>query len=134
MLFGVVSLLALRLFSSLREVWVLAVLLVPFSFQALGLIYAGYFANMLALILVFAYLVLFFRVLRSWSVLGFFALIGVSVFVLLSHSWTWFIFAISLLGYLFLEWRFAVGDKGLWRRFKEKMYFGGCNCWCWFVS
>jgi hypothetical protein len=119
-LFGIVSLLAVRLLCSVREVWVLAVLLVPFSFQALGLIYAGYFANMLALILVFVYLALFFRVLRSWSGLSFFALLGVSVLVLLSHSWTWFVFALSLLVYLFVEWRLAVRDKGLWRRFKEK--------------
>ena len=39
-LFGVVSLLVLRSFCSFREVWVLGVLLVPFSFQALGLIYS----------------------------------------------------------------------------------------------
>jgi hypothetical protein len=119
-LFGVVSLLVLRLLSTVREVWVLAVLLVPFSFQALGLIYSGYFANMLALILVFAYLVMFFRVLGSWSTLSFFALIGTSALVLLSHSWTWFVFALSLLVYLFVEWRLAVRDRGLWRRFKEK--------------
>jgi hypothetical protein len=119
-LFGIVSLLALRLLCSVREVWVLAVLLVPFSFQALGLIYSGYFANMLALILVLAYMVLFFRVLRSWSSFGFFALIATSVLVLLSHSWTWFIFAISLLVYMFVEWRIAARDKSLWRRFKEK--------------
>jgi hypothetical protein len=119
-LFGFVSLLAVRLLCSLREVWVFAVLLVPFSFQALGLIYAGYFANMLALILVFVYLVLFFRVLGSWSSLRFFALLGTSVLVLLSHSWTWFVFALSLLMYLFVEWRLTVRDRGLWRRFKEK--------------
>ena len=70
-LFGVVSLLVLRLFCNLRVVWVFGVLLVPFSFQALGLIYAGYFANMLALILVFVYVVLFFRLLDSWSTIGF---------------------------------------------------------------
>jgi hypothetical protein len=125
--FGVVSLLALRLLSSVREVWVLAVLLVPFSFQALGLIYAGYFANMLALILVFVYLVLFFRVLGSWSSLSFFALLGTSVLVLLSHSWTWFVFALSLLGYLFVEWRLAAREKGLWRRFKQKCILVGAT-------
>ncbi len=75
---------------------------------------------MLALILVFVYLVLFFRVLGSWSSLSFFALLGTSVLVLLSHSWTWFVFALSLLVYLFVEWRLAARDKGLWRRFKEK--------------
>jgi hypothetical protein len=119
-LFGIASLLALRLLCKLRAVWVFAVLFVPFSFQALGLIYAGYFGNMLALIWVFVYLVLFFRVLGSWSSLGFFGLLGVSVLVLLSHSWTWFVFAISLLVYLFVEWRLSDRDRDLWRRFKEK--------------
>ena len=119
-IFGIVSLFVLRLFCSFRVVWVLGVLLVPFSFQALGLIYSGYFANMLALILVFVYVVLFFKVLNSWSSVGFFGLLAVSVLVLLSHSWTWFVFVFSLVAFLFLEWRLAVRDKSLWRRFKEK--------------
>jgi len=126
-LFGVVSFFVLRLFCSFREVWVFGVLLVPFSFQALGLIYSGYFANMLALILVFVYVILFFRVLRSWSSLGFFALLGVSVLILFSHSWTWFIFALSLVVFLFLEWRLAVRDKGLWGRFKLKANYVGAS-------
>lgn len=126
-LFGVVSLLVLRLFCSFREVWVFGVLLVPFSFQALGLIYSGYFANMLALILVFVYVVLFFRVVGSWSSLGFFALLGVSVLILFSHSWTWFIFALSLVVFLFLEWRLAVCERGLWGRFKVKATFVGAT-------
>lgn len=126
-LFGVVSLLVMRLFCSVRTVWVFAVLLVPFSFQALGLIYSGYFANMLALILIFAFVILFFRVLYSWSSLDFFAMIGVSVLILLSHSWTWFIFAISLLAFLFLEWRLAVRDKSLWPRFKGKCILIGAS-------
>jgi hypothetical protein len=122
-MFGVVSLLILRLLCSFREVWVFGVLLVPFSFQALGLIYSGYFANMLALILVFVYVILFFRVLGSWSNLGFFALLGVSVLILFSHSWTWFIFALSLVMFLFLEWRRAVRDKSLLNRFKVEATF-----------
>jgi hypothetical protein len=126
-LFGVVSFFVLRLFCSFREVWVFGVLLVPFSFQALGLIYSGYFANMLALILVFVYVVLFFRVLRSWSSLGFFALLGVSVLILFSHSWTWFIFALSLVVFLFLEWRLAVRDRSLWGRFKLKASYVGAS-------
>ena len=126
-LFGVVSLLILRLLCGFREVWVFGVLLVPFSFQALGLIYSGYFANMLALILVFVYVLLFFRVLRSWSSFGFFALLGVSVLVLFSHSWTWFIFALSLAVFLFLEWHLAVRDRGLWGRFKLKAGYVGAT-------
>jgi hypothetical protein len=122
-MFGIVSLLVLQLFCSFRVVWVFGVLFVPFSFQALGLIYAGYFANMLALILVFVYVLLFFRLVGSWSSLGFFALLGVSVLVLFSHSWTWFVFAVSLLAFLFLEWRLALRDRGLWGRFKVKCVF-----------
>jgi hypothetical protein len=121
--FGVVSLLVLRLLCPFRSVWVLGVLIVPFSFQALGLIYAGYFANMLALIFVFVYFLLFVRLLGSWSVLGFFGLLSVSVLVLFSHSWTWFIFAVSLLAFLFLEWRLAVANRNLWGRFKDKATF-----------
>jgi hypothetical protein len=126
-LFGVVSVLVLRLFSSFRGVWVLGVLVVPFSFQALGLIYSGYFANMLALILVFVYVVLFFRFVGSRSILGFFALLGVSVLILFSHSWTWFVFALSLAVFLFLEWRATVRDRGLWGRFKVEAIFVGAT-------
>jgi hypothetical protein len=126
-LFGVVSLLVLRLFSKNRAVWVLGVLLVPFSFQSLGLIYAGYFANMLALILIFLYIILFFKALASWSSLGFFALLGVSVLVLYSHSWTWFVFAISLCLFLFMQWRLATRDRGLWGRFKMQAIFVGAT-------
>jgi hypothetical protein len=117
-IFGIVSLFVLRLFSSFRVVWILGVLLVPFSFQALGLIYSGYFANMLALILVSVYVVLFFRLVDHWSSLGFFALISMSIFVLLSHSWTWFIFALTLGVFLFLEWRSVSNDKRLQSRFR----------------
>jgi hypothetical protein len=126
-LFGVVSLFVLRLFCSLHAVWVFGVLLVPFSFQALGLIYSGYFANMLALILTLVYVVLFFKLLGRWSSLGFFGLLGVSILVLFSHSWTWFIFALSLVMFLFLEWRKAVGDGTLWPRFKVKTTFVGAT-------
>jgi len=126
-LFGIVSLLVLRLFCSFHEVGVLGVLLVPFSFQALGLIYSGYFANMLALILVLVYVILFFRIVSSWSSLGFFALLGVSVLILFSHSWTWFIFALSLGAFVFLEWCLAVRDKSLWSRFKLKATFVGAT-------
>lgn len=119
--FGVVSFLVLRLVCWVREVWVLGVLLVPFSFQALGLIYSGYFANMLALILVLAYVVLFFRVLNRWSAVSFFGLLATSVGVLFSHSWTWFIFALSLLMFLFLEWR--VSAQGGAGRFRAMVVF-----------
>jgi hypothetical protein len=119
-LLSVVSVFVLRLFTKSRKVWVLGALLVPFSFHGLGLIYSGYFANMLALIFVFVYVVLFFRLLEKWSSLGFFVLLGVSVFVLFSHSWTWFVFALSLVMFLFLEWRLAAANRGLRGRFKDK--------------
>ena len=93
----------------------------PFSFQGLGLIYSGYFANMLALILVFAYVILFFRLLDKWSTLGFLGLLSASVLVLFSHSWTWFIFALSLVAFLFLEWRLATGQGKLSSRFKGEV-------------
>jgi hypothetical protein len=102
-------------------VWVLGVLLVPFSFQSLGLIYSGYFANMMALILIFVYALLFFRVLGSWSILGFFAMLSVSVLVLFSHSWTWFVFALSLCLFLFMQWRLATHDGGLYSQFKKQV-------------
>ena len=124
-LFTVVSLFVLRLFSKDRMVWFFGVLLVPFSFQSLGLIYSGYFANMLALILIFVYIVLFFKLISSWSILGFSALLGVSVLVLFSHSWTWFIFALSLCLFLFMQWRLASRDRGLWGRFKTQALFVG---------
>ena len=117
-LFGVVCFFVLRLLCKFREVWVFGVLFLPFSFQGLGLIYSGYFANMLALIFVFAYVILFFRLLKKWSSFGFLGLLSVSVLVLFSHSWTWFIFALTLVTFLFLELRLAVGKGGLSGRFK----------------
>ena len=117
-LFGVVSLLVLRLFCKNKLVLVFGVLLMPFSFQSLGLIYSGYFANMLALILIFAYVLLFFKVLRSWSTSGFFALLSLSVLILFSHSWTWFVFALTLCLFLFTQWRSATHDRSLLSKFK----------------
>ena len=121
--FGVVCFFVLRSLCRFRGVWVFGVLLVPFSFQALGLIYSGYFSNMLALILVLVYVVLFFKLLDRWSSLGFLVLLFVSVGVLFSHSWTWFIFALSLLVFLFLECRSAGGS--LSGRFKSMIVFVG---------
>ncbi len=126
-LFGVVSLLVLRLFCKDRLVWILGVLLVPFTFQSLGLIYSGYFGNMLALILIFVYVLLFFKILASWSNFGFFALLSVSVLVLFSHSWTWFIFALSLCLFLFMQWRFAAHDNMLFSKFKIQAVLVGAT-------
>ena len=119
-LFCVVSLLVARFVCGFREVWVYAVLLVPFSLQGLGLIYSGYFANILAVIFVYLYFVLLVKVFRSSSIFGVLSLLVVSLLVLFSHSWTWYIFVLSLGAFLFLEWRLAVGDRGLWKGFKWK--------------
>ena len=56
-LLSIVSVFVLRLFTSSRLVLVLGALIVPFSFHGLGLIYSGYHANMLALILIFTYVI-----------------------------------------------------------------------------
>ena len=117
-MFGVVSLFVLRMVISFRAVWVFGILLVPFSFQSLGLIYSGYFANMLALILVFVYMFLFFKVLDHFSSLRVFVLLGVSGLVFFSHSWTWFFFALTLCMFLLLQWRLASRDRRFWKRFK----------------
>ena len=126
-LFSIVSLLVLRLFSRFRDAWVLGVMLVPFSFQALGLIYSGYFANILAMILVFAYFVVFFKAISSWSSFWVFVLLAISEMILFTHSWTWFIFALSLGMFLFLEWRLALREKRLWGRLKVKVSFVGAT-------
>jgi hypothetical protein len=123
-LFGVVIFLVLRMFCKVRAVWIFGVLLVPFSFQSLGLIYSGYFANMLSLLFVFVYVILFFRLMDRWSSWGFLALLGISIGVLFSHSWTWFIFALSLLLFLFLELR-ATWQNGLSSRFRLMVVFVG---------
>lgn len=114
----VVSLLSLRLFCPLREALVYTALLAPFSVASLGLLYSGYFANTLAVILVYVYFILLVKVFRGRSSLGFFALLGVSVLVLFVHLATWLVFAASLAAFLFLEWRLSVRNRGLWQSFK----------------
>ena len=123
-LLSVVSVFVLRLFTNSTAVLSIGALLVPFSFQGLGLIYSGFFGNMLALILVFAYVVLFFRLLSKWSSLSFFTLLGVSILILFAHSWTWFIFVLSLATFLILELRSAYADK---RRLKDKILLVGAT-------
>jgi hypothetical protein len=127
-LFTIASLLILKMVSKDKTLQILGILLVPFSFQALGLIYSGYFANMLALILVFVYIILFFRFRGSWLSMHFFALLGISILILFSHSWTWFIFSLSLVLFLFLEWNSARQNKErYWSRFKTEAIFIGAT-------
>jgi hypothetical protein len=70
-LFTLVSLYLLRLVCGFRESWIYVVLIAPFSIQALGLIYSGYFANMLAAVFVYLYfaLMLKWKGGHVWSVL-----------------------------------------------------------------
>ncbi len=126
-LFCVASLLVVRLVCGFREAWVYTVLIAPFSIQALGLIYSGYFANMLAVIFVYVYFVLLLRVFRSGSSLGVLGLLGVSLLVLFSHSWTWYVLALSLGAFLFLEWRVAAHEEGLRQRLNWKVSVVGAT-------
>jgi hypothetical protein len=126
-LFCVASLLVVRLVCGFRDAWVYTVLIVPFSVQALGLIYSGYFANMLAMIFVYLYFVLLLWVFRSGSSLGVFGLLGVSLLVLFSHSWTWYVLVLSLGAFLILEWRMVVRKGATWGRFKWKVSVVGAS-------
>lgn len=117
-IFTLVSLYLVRFVCGFRETWLYVVLIAPFSVQALGLIYSGYFANMLAGIFVYLYFALFlkFRCRSIWSIL---LLLGVSLLVLFSHSWTWYVFVISLVGFLLLEWRNTSKEPIKLRSFKN---------------
>jgi len=109
----VVSVLILRAFCPLRDALVYTAVLAPFSVAGLGLLYSGYFANVLAVILVYVYFILLVKVFRGWSSFGFFVLLGVSILVLFVHLATWLVFAVSLGAFLFLEWRIAVRKRDL---------------------
>jgi hypothetical protein len=124
-LFCVASLFVVKLVCGFREAWIYAVLIAPFSIQALGLMYSGYFANMLAVFFVYVYFILLLRVFRSGSSWGILALLGVSLLVLFSHSWTWYIFVFSLGAFLFLEWRMAVREPNLRQRLNWKVLVVG---------
>ena len=126
-LFCVVSVLVLRLFCQLREALIYTALLAPLSVPALGLIYSGYFANMLAMILVYVYIILLMKVFRQRSAWAFLALLSVSVLILFTHLGTWFVFAASLGTFLFLEWRLAARDRNLWQGFKSKATLVGAT-------
>jgi len=120
-LFSIVSVLFLRVFCPFHEGLVYTALLAPFSLTALGLLYSGYFANILALILVYVYCVLLVKFFHGLSTWAFSALLVASVLVLFSHLATWLVFAVSLVAFLFLEWRLAVQDRGRWQVFRWKL-------------
>jgi len=102
-LLSVFSVWLVKLVGGPRESLVYTVFLAPFSVQALGLIHSGYFANMLALIFVYLFYVGFFMVLDKGLWLGLFLLTGLSMLVLFCHPWTWFIFYLSLVVFLFIQ-------------------------------
>ncbi len=120
----IASLSVIRRVCRLRDSWVYSLFLAPLSVPALGLIYSGYFANMLAVVFVYFSFVLLLVVFRSGSTLAVCGLLGTSLIALFAHSWTWYVFAFSLVAFLFWEWRLAVRDRGLWKSFKWKLNVG----------
>jgi hypothetical protein len=102
--FCVVCFLVMHFFVGIPYAKLFGVIMVPFSFQALGLIYAGYYANMLALIFIFLYFFVLLKMGQRRSSVGVLSLFCLSILILFAHSWTWFIFALSLIGFLILEW------------------------------
>ncbi|OLD01861.1 MAG: hypothetical protein AUJ07_10420 [Crenarchaeota archaeon 13_1_40CM_3_53_5] len=69
----------------------IAALATPFSFYVTVGIWAGYYANMLALSVGFAFLTLLFRYWKKQTIVGLFWLILSSIGLLLAHPWTWVI-------------------------------------------
>jgi hypothetical protein len=116
----IVSVLTMRVFCRLRDALIYTALLTPFSVPALALIYSGYFANMLAVILVYVYFILLVKVIKKWSSGGFLASLTVSLLILFTHLGTWFVFVVSLGAFLFLEWRLSVRDRELLKAFNTK--------------
>jgi hypothetical protein len=121
--FCVVCFLVTGFFVGIPYARVFGVLMVPFSFQALGLIYAGYYANMSALIFVFLYFFVLIKMGQRLSIVGVLSLFCLSILILFSHSWTWFIFALSLIGFLILER--SASDRMINLRLSTAL-IGGC--------
>ncbi|HTY75477.1 MAG TPA: hypothetical protein VMD05_07930, partial [Candidatus Nanoarchaeia archaeon] len=121
----VASVLLLRLFCPVREALIYTALLAPFSVVGLGLLYSGYFANLLAVVLVYAYFILLVKLFNGWSSLVFIALLGVSVLVLFVHLGTWFVFVASLGAFSFLECILVVQNRAVWRSVKWKVAIVG---------
>ncbi|XES76078.1 MAG: hypothetical protein ACBZ72_07775 [Candidatus Bathyarchaeia archaeon] len=119
--FAVFCFFVTKLVGGPRETAVYAVLLAPLSIQALGLIFSGYFANMLGLLLVYLYYIVFIWAQRKNFLLGFSSLAAVAVLIVFAYPWAWFILALSMLAFLFMQWRLASSDAGLWTSFKTKL-------------
>ncbi len=72
----------------------LVALFTSFSFNVTVGMWAGYFANWLALVESYLFLALFLKLLRSPSTVKSVALITVSTCIFLTHPWTWAIMAL----------------------------------------
>lgn len=118
--FSALSLLLVKEFAGTRDAAFYAVLLAPVSIQALGLIYSGYFANMLAILFIYLFYLIFLKFLRNGSRIGLFALMVVSVLILFTHPWMWFIFASSLVVFLFIQGVAAFKSPSLRSAFRLK--------------
>lgn len=120
--FSFFSLLLVKAYAGTREAVIYCVLLAPLSMQSLGVIYSGYFANMLAIIFVYLFYLVFLRFIRKMSRFDLLALITVSVLVLFTHPWTWFILASSLLVFLLIQLCSAYRAPELRSLFKLKLF------------
>jgi hypothetical protein len=117
--FSVLSVLLVRRVHGGRDALIFTALLTPLSIQALGLIYSGYFAQMAAILLVYVYYLVFLKVQTCTSFVGVFASIGVSILILFTHPWTWFVFALSLITYVFVKLLSSFkAHNSLWGSFK----------------
>ncbi len=120
-LFIVVSLYLTKLLCGFKETWVYLVLIAPFSIQALALIYSGYYANMLAVVFVYLYFILMLKFSSTAKRLSIIPLLGVSLLILFSHSWAWYVFVASLAAFLLLEWRNTVHEPTSRQPFKWRI-------------
>jgi len=81
-----------------------AALVTPFSFYVTVGIWAGYYANMLALSVGFAFLTLLFRYWKKQTTVGLSLLILSSVGLLLAHPWTWVIVLVATASFAAATW------------------------------
>jgi hypothetical protein len=73
----------------------------------------------LAAVFVYLYFALLLK-FRGGDTLRLLLLVGASLLVLFSHSWTWYVFVVALAGFLLLEWRNTSKKPALIGPFKDK--------------
>ena len=83
----------------------LTALFTPFSFYLTVGLWGGYYANMLALILVFLFLTLLLIFSRSPSGSKYVAMFALSVSIFLTHPWTWILLITACLVFAVSLWR-----------------------------